>query len=502
MKRFPIIILSGLLSTVCFASGIKVSSQEEFDMLGKSIVGQIRRGEEKINVDIMPGHYFFDEEHICFLAGKYGKVNLSITGHDAYVSGRGEKGRFSIDAGYISLKDKTDVPCFTSLKAALSKAELLDAASGLCRMAVDEKPFKEGKAGLSYILVAQRWSAKYYEVQKVEDGFVYFFAPDFEDTKDTYKSPNSEYNYCGMLPRYALVNVPTSKEFFVKRNGKIRFPSGRKVIRCDAGNFLKIRGGEIGSLTVKGIHFLGSGASSSLIEIYRVDVRGKVLISDCTFDGIRGDVVNIIATRSVVFENNVVRNCYKNGVISETGSEKTVIRNNRFYNNGLRMNNYFGVRCRGEQFLISDNYFEDFVYGAIGVGLWYKTPEPHECSGIVENNECCHSPGFTKDVPFNLMDSGAIYTWTINKDVTIRNNYVHDISGPRENRGIFCDDGTVNVKVVGNRVERIANCFCIDLRRVEWVETTPGTAITKTNVGNVVKDNVVDGKIRFETREK
>ena len=105
-------------------------------------------------------------------------------------------------------------------------------------------------------------------------------------------------------------------------------------------------------------------------------------------------------------------------------------------------------------------------------------------------------------MPFNLIDTGAIYTWTINKDVTIRNNYVHDVYGPGDNRGIYCDDGTINVKVTGNRVERVPNSYCIDLRRVEWVETAPGTSIKKTNVGNTVSDNTVDGRISFETRDR
>ena len=96
-----------------------------------------------------------------------------------------------------------------------------------------------------------------------------------------------------------------------------------------------------------------------------------------------------------------------------------------------------------------------------------------------------------------LMDSGAIYTWTINKDVTLSGNYIHDIGGYGDNRGIFCDDGTVNVTIVNNKVVRIRNSWCIDLRRVASVEKDPRSAIRRSNVGNRMENNVVDGKVRF-----
>ena len=100
------------------------------------------------------------------------------------------------------------------------------------------------------------------------------------------------------------------------------------------------------------------------------------------------------------------------------------------------------------------------------------------------------------------MDSGAIYAWTINKDVTIRNNSIHDIGGYGENRGIFLDDGTVNVSVIGNRIRNVWNYYCIDLRLCPEVEKNPLSRIRRVNVGNRMEGNDVDGKVRFENREK
>ena len=98
--------------------------------------------------------------------------------------------------------------------------------------------------------------------------------------------------------------------------------------------------------------------------------------------------------------------------------------------------------------------------------------------------------------------SASATTWTINRDVTIRDNYIHDIGGYGQNRGIFCDDGTVNVHIVGNRVLRIRNFYCIDLRKMLSIENDPASAIRKVNVGNTLENNIVDGDVRFWNRDE
>ena len=56
----------------------------------------------------------------------------------------------------------------------------------------------------------------------------------------------------------------------------------------------------------------------------------------------------------------------------------------------------------------------------------------------------------------------------------------------------------MNVHILENRVQRIANSYCIDLRRVSRVAKDPQSYAKKVNVGNRLQGNVVDGKVRFE----
>ena len=68
---------------------------------------------------------------------------------------------------------------------------------------------------------------------------------------------------------------------------------------------------------------------------------------------------------------------------------------------------------------------------------------------------------------YTLMDGGAIYISTRLDDVVIRYNYIHNVKGMKDNRGIFCDDGAKNLKIYGNVFYGIHNSYCVDSRLVE-----------------------------------
>ena len=118
--------------------------------------------------------------------------------------------------------------------------------------------------------------------------------------------------------------------------------------------------------------------------------------------------------------------------------------------------------------------------------------------GLIENNEFYFTKEYLEHIDeYALMDGGVIYVATLNDDLIIRNNYIHDIDGMKKNRGVFLDDGARNVTVVGNVIVGIANSYCIESDRSKSVEKVVGPA----NVNNTIKDNVLDGAILFFARE-
>lgn len=159
------------------------------------------------------------------------------------------------------------------------------------------------------------------------------------------------------------------------------------------------------------------------------------------------------------------------------------------------------IRCSGEEFRIADNYFEDFSYSALGLGVHYTETDTYGTTGVVERNEICQSEAFRRHPMRSLIDAGAIYIATGNKRTVIRDNYIHDIDGPHGNRGIFADDGAMNVTIENNTVLRIRNGHCIDLRKCYRVKWLPNSKVSTPNTGNIVRDNVYDGKIRLFARK-
>jgi hypothetical protein len=126
------------------------------------------------------------------------------------------------------------------------------------------------------------------------------------------------------------------------------------------------------------------------------------------------------------------------------------------------------------------------------------------CAGIIENNDLSYNQDYIDNIGnYGIMDGGAIYLATKNARSVVRYNHIHDFSGMKDNRGIFCDDGAYNIEIYGNVITGIVNSMCIDSRRVTFVERseTPESEIDKANVNIVIQDNTVDGSIRFEAHE-
>ncbi len=163
------------------------------------------------------------------------------------------------------------------------------------------------------------------------------------------------------------------------------------------------------------------------------------------------------------------------------------------------------VRCYGTDYLISGNSFTDFGYCGIAVGVWHKHKKEHLCNGTVEKNSLEYTDAYVNNIVNTaLMDGGAIYLWTKNDGAVIKNNYINNYTGLKFNNGIYCDDGAYNLQIIGNVITGIRNGNCIDSRRVASVESssTPTSDIEHANVNIVIKENVVDGTIRFAGNEK
>lgn len=520
MKRTMTLLMLSLWLGVFSARSevrIVVDGQEAFDHLSENLENTLKTVDDDVVVEFRKGVYRYGERHVD-LRGLYcpmKRVTLRCNGSTFISEGPDyplESARFRTYAascespfdyqdGYVDMNTLESVDLRGPVRDALSRPRLMDRKRGIGRIKVDEPDLPASSAVGVYILLSQWYRGVVYPVERIESGYLYFRSPKWTDDRNAETDPDSDYKFLKELPHYILYNHPKGGLDLYMTSGELVGKRSRTIHRSTTTTFLNVHNCVFGSFSLEGGRFVANHAGDCLIH-FDIVSSTETAVRNCTFDGIRSDIVRVHRSTNFLFADNAVTRSYRRCVYLDYFTSGAEIRNNRFTDTGWMMDNQFAVDGKASGMWIHHNVFEDFSYGAIGIGSYYMNQIPASASGIIENNEIYCTQAFLKRPGRLLMDSGAIYTWTINKDVTIRNNSIHDIGGYGENRGIFLDDGTVNVSVIGNRIRNIRNHYCIDLRLCPEVEKHPLSQIRRVNVGNRMEGNDVDGKVRFENRDK
>ena len=495
-------------------SVLKINNQEDFNLMQKRVLSAIKSGEKTIVVSISPGTYSAKENHLVLNNINAPDVELHINGNNAilipqgqeYKNGDAYNGTFSIDNSWMS--GVQDISVWTPARYADGLIEVLDASTKECRLkGADYFPTGTDISN-AFILITQWYRSYVYKISKVEGNYIYFMAENLASGYNNmgYNINNDQF-FGGLNPRYKLCNLNTGDDVLGIVNDRIKLPNGISFVREGVVNrYLSVNNCVFRSLEISGLVFCGNSNSENKSTITLRDLKSEnVCIHNCVFYGIRSNVISLFSSPNVRLENNLFQDCYNYGIRSDNGCRETVVKGNRFVSMGKGMDNTFCVVCRGENFRISNNTFTDFGYGGIGAGVHYKTAKHRKCTGIMENNELCYTKEYIDNKDnYTIMDAGAIYLWTKNDGIIIQHNFIHDIDGMKTNQGIFCDDGASDFTIVGNVILRIANSNCIGSRRYEKAEekNTSGTGILYSNVNNVIENNLVDGRIRFEGNER
>ena len=128
--------------------------------------------------------------------------------------------------------------------------------------------------------------------------------------------------------------------------------------------------GHLKSFSLEGITLLGNGAGNPLLSVTHVQAD-TVRVSDCRFEGLRSQGIEVKGTDHFILMNSLFRKCFLGAVQLSADTRDAQVQGNRFLDNGIQMTNAPIVLCQGEDFVIRGNYFEDFAYAAIGVGLHF-----------------------------------------------------------------------------------------------------------------------------------
>lgn len=514
MSRFVILFLLCLVSTAASAcrTTIVVKNQTEFDGLQEKLTSTIKAGKKNIYVKLMPGTYIAKEKHILLKGIKAADTKIHIKGNNAvlmptgreYHEGDVYQGSFSVDNSWMNGTE--DVETWSYVQYADSLIDILDAEEKRCRLKCKNSFPSSTDFSNAYLLVPHWFKSSIYKIDKIEGPYIYFTADDLKTSKFGGYNVNDDHNYGKKQIRYKLCNVDLGEGCFRITKGRVHLPSGvASVWEGNTYNFLTIKDCSFAVVDIEGIQFRGNAYAESTyaISIKRTECK-SIRIHGCSFHGMRGNVIIVSASPNVRIDNNRFEECYRYGIRSSNESVNTVVEYNHFESMGKAMANTKCIRCQGTNYRVSDNLFINFGYGGISTGVVYKSKMMQPCSGVIENNDLSFDQEYLDHIDnYGIMDGGAIYITTRNACIIVRNNHIHGFSGAHSNRGIFCDDGAYNIEIYGNVITGIANSHCIDSRRVKKVERSNNSesTIDRANVNVVIRDNVVDGSIRFEAHE-
>ena len=504
-------LLFSVFSSACQAV-IIVNNQAEFDGLQEKLTSTIKAGKKNICVSLLPGTYVAKEKHLTLKDIEATDTKIRIVGKNAilvpsgreYHDGETYQGTFSVGNSWMN--GTKDVEIWSYVQYADGQVEVLDVEEKYCRIKSKDIFPVHTDFSNAYILIPHWYQSSVYKIDKIDGAYIYFTADDLKTSSYGGYNVNDDYNYGKKEIRYKLCNVETGKDVFCIIDGEVRLPSGVTYVwEGRTRNFLTIKNCKFSSVDIKGIQFLGNAFEESNPAIYiRNTVSKKIRIHKCGFYGMRGSIISVSASPNVTIDNNCFEDGYHYGIWSNNESANTVVEKNNFKSMGKRMHNTPCVGCQGTNYRISDNVFLNFGYGGIRTGVWYKNKMKQLCIGVIENNDFSYNQEYIDHIDnYGIMDGGAIYLATKNVGSIVRYNYIHGFSGIKHNRGIFCDDGASNIEVYGNIITGIANSMCIDSRRVTFVErsNTPESGIDKANVNIVIRNNIVDGIVRFEAYE-
>lgn len=488
---------------------LRVTNQTEFDAISTNVNKLLREGSTNIIVNLTKGTYYFKEEHIRLSKINLPSASIQIKGNGSTIIAAGNDctGNNVNKDGYYCIPYPNSIEpttCFISANndyidmagevyQSDEPIEIIDPQKKYCRLKCNNQI---GDSRDMTVLITTWYKSMSFPVDKVEDGYIWFYAPSLARSKsyDCY-NVNLDVGFTdgSCMPRYQVFNNKRCAPLYYESGNLYVKSNIKKLHECASSRFLEVNEVSLKNIKVSGLNFYGNHISSSLLHFHNV-VSEQVLVEKCKFQRIHNYIVLNTSTDNLVFRKNKIKQCYHHCLLSDNSSQRTNVYENVFEDNGSLLVQHCCVDCSGTDYYIFKNTFVDFTYSAINVGLYYTEKMIHPCRGIVEYNDIYYSKRYSKDFKkHTFMDSGAIYVTTQNDPSIIRFNKVHNYIGMSANRGIFCDTGVKNVVIYGNEVWDVPNSHCIEL----WYVKEPEPFVPDANTGNYIMGNIIDGSYLF-----
>ena len=322
MRRFlSILSLSLLLTSPAGASvTVPVATQEDFDRLDATI--HSLQEEDEVHVRLEKGTYFFRDRHLDLSGMDRPGFRLFIEGNGSllipvgtdYAVGPGldtpYEDDYSPEDGFVSMHRGDRIDLRQRVKACKTHPLPVSLRRKLFRFRCSEPDLSAEDARDAYIILTQWYVGAVYKVEKIRNGWLYFYADRKYQTK-LYE----EFRYGRCHPRYVLYNQRSADALRII-GGRFLSPVADTVRRCEASTFCRIVDSRLGSVKLEGCRFPGNRAGGYLLHFERCQ-SDSVVVSDCAFKAIRSHLAGVFDTPHFRFRGNTVEGCYLRGVYSD-----------------------------------------------------------------------------------------------------------------------------------------------------------------------------------------
>jgi hypothetical protein len=478
---------------------IRISTQNQFDSISVAISHALSAGFNSILVSFEKGTYYFHTNHISFRNLYYPKSSIHFRGNGSTIVSSGHhyfKGEsfsnasFSPSSVFLN-SNLNDYYPWSEIHQLDSPIEIVDRDKKECRLHyLEDGLLMNSDLTNAYLQLTEWYMLGTYQITRVEDGYIYFFASDLDLGMKPYGGYNVNYDYSvsDKYPRFRICDFSYIPDCFM--HSAIGYMATNEFYCCDSSTFLDFYGCDFLRIKIEGFSFVGNRQGAPFMNLYGARTTSGLFIQDCVFSAMKSTVINLWCTSNSIVINNTFRDCYHNVLFSYYNVHNTIIMDNYFEKVGKGNESTFAIRCQSDDYYIARNKLVNFGLGGIAIGKSFSSKEKAG-GGIVEDNILVFTSDYFPKAKLNsLIDGGAIYLWTKNEDAIIRYNRIHNYTGPGANRGIYCDDGAYGFFVYGNVITNVDNSNLIDSRKVN-LNGLP------SNTNNVVMYNILGGKYKF-----
>ena len=494
-------------------SVIRISTQEQFNNVNALINTEIGNGKTHIVVSLeCDGVLYFNEEHFSLTSKNYPSaenVRLTIVAsHSCKIAGAGmeliasksdsfQNGKCvfnnvgSYDHKAVILSKSKEVLAETDVRCALSEVEIVNEESKYFRLKLSADDVN--KIATSIFLTSW-YRIFYFTIDKIQDGYAYFYHPSAEYSEDYGWDVNQDMTLGNSYPRYQLLNCEDSDIYI--NDGKAYASCANDYHICLCGRFLYADGSAFKSICVQNLSFAGNYDKASLIDFDNFN-KEYALVENCEFRSIKNICVNSRGVSSnVIIRNCKAEACYERLAYSENTTSNVFAIGNFVDNTNRTIRRYAGIELTGQDSYIGYNEIKNVAYIGIRTGEWYDDAEQRYSSVIVEHNKLWHTDEYAADIwKHGLMDGGPIYVGKHCNRVIIRDNLILNTSGISANRGIFLDAYAYNVAIYRNAIVNTHNDYDIE----SYVtETTPPYNAAPYNTNNLMYLNVITSSYKFQ----